>query len=175
MVNTQSKEAPTLKTIGALRSHNTSNISYRKECEKEVSDKPVSDEGDDAIASHQKSTFLFWSHIGQEKGQTKMMESPSLKIIGALLSQNTSNTSSRRDFEKNGTNKQVQDEGDDAIASHQKSMFLVQSHLVQEEGQTKMVASPALKIIGASLPHNNSYTSSRKECEKDGASKTSTR
>ena len=69
MVNTQSKEAPTLKTIGALRSHNTSNISYRKECEKEVSDKPVSDEGDDAIASHQKSMFLVQSCLGLEEGQ----------------------------------------------------------------------------------------------------------
>ena len=62
-----------------------------------------------------------------------------LSTIGTLRSQNTSGTSSRKDCKKYGTNKTVHDEGDDYIASHQKSMFLVQSHLGQEQGQTKMV------------------------------------
>ena len=68
-----------------------------------------------------------------------MMAAPPLKTIGALCSQNTSDTSSRKECEKDGTNKTVYYEGDDAIASHQKSMFLVQSYISQEEGQTTMV------------------------------------
>ena len=60
-----------------------------------------------------------------------MVASPALRTIGTALSQNTSNTYSRKVCEKDGTNNPVHDEGDDAIASHQKSMFLVQSHLGQ--------------------------------------------
>ena len=50
MVDTPSTAAPSLKTIGASRSHNTSDTSSRKECEKDGADTPVHDEGDDAIA-----------------------------------------------------------------------------------------------------------------------------
>ena len=64
-----------------------------------------------------------------------MVEAPALKMIGASRSYNTPNTFYRKKCEKGGTNKSVRDEGDDAIASHHKSMFLVQSHIVKEEGQ----------------------------------------
>ena len=64
MVNTQSKEAPTLKTIGALRSHNISDTSSIKEYEKDGVDKPLNDEGDDAITSHKKPMFLVKSRLG---------------------------------------------------------------------------------------------------------------
>ena len=82
------------------------------------------------------------------------MESNGLKMIGALRSQNTSNTSSRKDYEKADANMPVYDEGDDAIASQNKSM----SHLGHEEGQ-KMVdtpsrESPELKTIGALCSQN---------------------
>ena len=82
-----------------------------------------------------------------------MVDTPStadstLKMVGILCSQNNSNTSSIKESEKDGTDKPVHDEGDDHIASHQKSMFLVQSHLGQEEGRTTMVAAPPLKMIG---------------------------
>ena len=101
--------------------------------------KPVHDEVYDAIASHQKSVFLVQSHIGQEEGRTTMLASPALKRIGASCTHNTSNTYSRKLFEKCSANKPVHDEEDDAITTHQKSMFLVHSYLVQEDGRTKMV------------------------------------
>ena len=50
------------------------------------------------------------------------MAAPELKTIGASCSQNTSNTSSRKYFKKDGANKPFYDEVDDAIVSHQKSM-----------------------------------------------------
>ena len=56
--------APALNMIGASRSQNISDISSRKECEKDGAGKPVHDEGDNAIASHQKSMFLVQSHLG---------------------------------------------------------------------------------------------------------------
>ena len=43
-----------LKTIGASRSHNTSDTSSRKERKKDSTNNPVYDEGDDYIASHRK-------------------------------------------------------------------------------------------------------------------------
>ena len=80
-----------------------------------------------------------------------MLAYPALKTIDASRPQNTPNTSSRKVCEKDGANKPVHDEGDDAIASHQRYMFLVQSHLVQEQEQTKIIdnvsmAAPA-KVI----------------------------
>ena len=50
-------------------------------------------------------------------------------------------------------------------------MFLVQSHLGQEEGRTTIMASPTLKMIGASGLQNTSNTSSRTVCKKYGADK----
>ena len=65
---------------------------------------------------------------------TPSREYPGLKTIGALCSQNTSDTSSRKECKKDSANKTVHDWGDDAISSHQKYMFLVQSQFGQEEG-----------------------------------------
>ena len=77
-----------------------------------------------------------------------MVAAPALKRIGAFCSHNTSNTPSRKQYEKDSANKPVHDEGDDYIASNYKYMFLVQSHLGQEEGRTTMldnvlIAAPA--------------------------------
>ena len=72
MVDTPSMAAPGIKIIGASCSHNTSNTSSRKECEKYCADKPVHDEVDYAIASHHKSMFLVQFHIFQEDGQTML-------------------------------------------------------------------------------------------------------
>ena len=52
MVETLPTTYPTLKYFGVLRSHNNSNTSSRKECEKDGTNKPIRDEGDDAISSH---------------------------------------------------------------------------------------------------------------------------
>ena len=76
-----------------------------------------------------------------------------LKRIGAFCSQNTSNTSSKKECEKDGADKIVYDEGDDAIASHQKYMFLVLSHLGQEEGQKTMVNNLSI-AAPANVTHN---------------------
>ena len=57
MVYTLSTVAPALKTIGASCSHNTSDTFSRKECKKDGANKPVHDEGDDTITSHQKFMF----------------------------------------------------------------------------------------------------------------------
>ena len=88
MVETPSGVDPILKTIGTLCSQNTYDTSYRKEHEKDGADKPVHDDGDDAISLHQKSM----SHIGKEEGktmaETPSREAPGLKMIGALCSQN---------------------------------------------------------------------------------------
>ena len=51
-----------------------------------------------------------------------------LKTISALNSQNMSDISSRKYYEKDGANMPVDDERYDDIASHQKSM----SHIGQE-------------------------------------------
>ena len=115
--------------------------------------------------------FLVQSHLGQEEGRTTMVAAPALKTIGALCLQNTYDTSSRKECGKDATEKPVQDAGDDAISSHHKSMFLVQSHLGQEEGRTTIMASPTLKMIGASGLQNTSNTSSRTVCKKYGADK----
>ena len=64
---------------------------------------------------------------------------PKIKIIRSLWSQNTSNISSRKYCKKYGANKPVHDEVDYAIVSHQKSKFLVESNLIQEEGRTTIV------------------------------------
>ena len=63
-----------LKTIGALRSRNTSNTSSRKECKYYGAYKSVHYGGDDAIASQHKSMFSVQSHISQEVGQTTMVD-----------------------------------------------------------------------------------------------------
>ena len=68
-----------------------------------------------------------------------MVAAPILKTIGALGSQNTSDTSSKKECKNYGADNPVHDEGDDAIISHQKYMFLVQSNIGQEEGRTKRV------------------------------------
>ena len=59
------------------------------------------------------------SNIVQEGGET-MVDNPSgstpgLNMVGALCSQNTSKTFSRKECEKAGADKPVHDEGDDAI------------------------------------------------------------
>ena len=69
--------------------------------------------------------FLVQPHIGQEEGKTTMVVSTALKMIGALRSHNTYDTPSRKVCKKDGADKPLHDEGDYAIASHQKSMFLV--------------------------------------------------
>ena len=115
--------SPALKTIGTSRAYNTSDTTSMKECQKDRSDKPVHDEGYDAFASHQKYMFLVQSYIGQEYGRTRMVAAPALETIGAFPSKNTSNTSSRKVCEKDGAKNQIHDDGDDAIASHQKSQF----------------------------------------------------
>ena len=132
-------EYPVLKIIGASSSQNTSDTSSRKVCEKDIVDKPVYYQGDDYIASHQKSMFLVQSHLGQEEGRTTMVAAPALKMIGNLRSQNTSDTSFRKECKEGGANKPVRDEGDDSIASHHKYMFLIRSNIGQEEGRTKML------------------------------------
>ena len=88
MVDTPSTAAPALNMIGVLRSQSTSNTSSRKECEKDGANNLFHDEGDDAIASHQKSMFLVQSHLGQEQGQTKMVDDVSM----AAQAQVTPNT-----------------------------------------------------------------------------------
>ena len=67
-----------------------------------------------------------------EMVDTPVTATPALRTIGSSLSKNTSNISSRKEWEKYGDNEPVHDEGDNFIASHKKSMFLVQSCLVQE-------------------------------------------
>ena len=49
---------------------------------------------------------------------TSSTEYPSLKTIGISSSQNTSDTSSRKGYEKDGADTPVHNEGDDSIASH---------------------------------------------------------
>ena len=49
--------SPALKVIGDSRSQNTSDTTSRKVCGNDGADRPVHDEGDGAIASHQKSVF----------------------------------------------------------------------------------------------------------------------
>ena len=69
------------------------------------------------------------SHIGQEERQTIVENlsraAPGLKEIGASCSQNTFDAFFRKEYEKDGADKLVHDEEDDAVVSHQKSMFLV--------------------------------------------------
>ena len=62
-------------------------------------------------------------------------------MIGALSSQNTYNTSSRKECNKDSAGKPVHDEGYDDIASHQESMFSVKSRLGKEQGQKKNMDS----------------------------------
>ena len=161
-------EAPTLKNIGALNSQNTSDASSRKVRKNYGTNNPVNDDVYDAIASHQRFMFLIQSHIHQEKGQTTMVEDPTLKTIGSLNSQNNSDKSSRNVCKKDGTDKPVHDEVQNDIASNQKFMFLGQYHLGKEEGQKTMVAATALKPIDALRSQNTSNASSRKVCKKDG-------
>ena len=168
-----------IKTISASCSHNTSDTSSRKECKQYSTNKPLHDEVDDAIISHQKSMSLVQSHLGQEEEQTMVdtlsTSAPVPKTIGTSCSRNTSNTSSRRKFKKDGSDKSVHDEVDDSIASHQKSMLLVKSNIGQEEGRrmanTLSIEYTRLKTIGALHSRNTSDTFSRKGCENDGAYK----
>ena len=76
--------ATVIKKIGDLRSHNTFGKFSRKECENNSADKPVHDEGVYAFASHQESTFLVQSHIGQEEGRTTKVTSTALKTVDTL-------------------------------------------------------------------------------------------
>ena len=62
---------------------------------------------------------------------TTSTSSPAQITFGASHSQNTSDTSSRKEYEKESAGELVHDEGDDAFVSHQKYMFLVQSRLGQ--------------------------------------------
>ena len=57
---------------------------------------------------------------------------PEIKTIGDSLSHNTSNTSFKKECKKYSANNPVHDDGDYSIASHQKSMFIVQLHIVQD-------------------------------------------
>ena len=68
-----------------------------------------------------------------------MLDTPSTKAIsqkniGPSISHNNFDTSSKKECKKDGSKKPSHDEGDDDIASHQKYMFLVHSHLGQEYG-----------------------------------------
>ena len=139
MVDTLSKADPSLKTIGAYLSQNNSNISSRNECKKYGANKSVHNQGDYTIVSHQKSMFLVQYHLGKEEVKTTMVAAPALKHIGDSRSQITYDKSSRKQCEREGADKPLHDEVDDAISSHQISIFLFQSHLVQEKRQTKMV------------------------------------
>ena len=106
---------------------------------------------------------------------TLSTSAPVLKTIGASCSRNTSDTSSRINFKKDGSDKSVHDDINDSIASHQKSILLVQSNIGQEEvrimANTPSTASTRLKTIGASRSRNTSDTSSTKGCENNGADK----
>ena len=58
--------------------------------------------------------------------------------------------------EKDGAYNPVHNEVNDAIVSHQKSAFLVQSRIFQEEGETKMIdnssmASPAQVTLNTTI------------------------
>ena len=79
MADTPSIAASGLKTIGASCSQNTSDTLSRKECEKDVANKPVHDEVYNAIVSHHKFIFLVQSHVDQEEGQ-KMVNTPSTAV-----------------------------------------------------------------------------------------------
>ena len=61
------------------------------------------------------------------------------KTIGTQLSRNNYDTSSRKECEKDSDGEPVYDEVDDDIASYQKSMFLFQSRLGQEQCRKIMV------------------------------------
>ena len=103
---------------------------------------------------------------------TPSTAAPALNKIGALLSQNTSNTSFIKVCENDGADDPVHDEGYDAIASHQTSIFLVQSRLGQEEGRTTMVdnvsmAAPAQVTIGTKHNQNNTDAPSKKNSDKE--------
>ena len=88
MVDTTSTEPPVIKRICTLRSLNTLDTYSRKEYEKDSANTPVHDEVDYSIVSHNKSTFLVQSHLGQEEGgemvRTLSTAAPSLKMIGYL-------------------------------------------------------------------------------------------
>ena len=78
-------------------------------------------------------------------------------MIDSLCSQNNYGTYSRKYFKKDIARKRVHNEGDDSIVSQQKSVFLVQSHLVQEEGQTKMIDHTSMSAP-AQVTHNNTVS-----------------
>ena len=105
MVDTQSTSDPAQKTIVHLCLHNTSNTFSKKECKKDGACNPVHDEWHDAIASHQISMFLVQSHIGQEEGQTTMvdnvlMEWPAQVTIGNKNTQDITDTPYKNIFDK---------------------------------------------------------------------------
>ena len=68
-----------------------------------------------------------------------MVADPAIQTIGASRSQNISDTPSRKECKKDSADKPVHYKGDDDIASHQRFMFIFQSHLGQEEGRKTMV------------------------------------
>ena len=86
-----------------------------------------------------------------------MVASATTIMIEAFCSHDTSDTSSRKLFKKDGADNPLHDEVDYSIASHQKSVFLVQSHLVQEEGQTKMIDNTSMSAP-AQVTHNNTVS-----------------
>ena len=74
---------------------------------------------------------------------------------------------SREECEKDDSNKSVHDEGDDGIVSHHKSMYLVQSCLRQEEGQTTTVDNKSMSVpekftIGPKHNQNTTDTPSKR-------------
>ena len=87
--------APALNMIGASRSQNISDISSRKECEKDGANKPVHDEGYNSIVSHHKFMLLIQSHLGQEERGTTMVDNVSM-ASHAKASQNTMESTSSR-------------------------------------------------------------------------------
>ena len=105
MVENLPTASTTQKMIGALCSQNNSNTSSIKQCKKDGSGEPVRDEVDDAISSHQKSIFLVQSRLGQEEGQTTMVDSgsmaaPATVTIGTNHTQNTMDTPFKNNFDK---------------------------------------------------------------------------
>ena len=100
------------------------------------------------------------------------MADPALKMIGASHSQNNSDKSSRKECDKDSSNKPVHDEEYGAILSHHKSMFLVQSHLVQEEGRTTILDNVSMEAhvqvtIGTNHTHNTKDIPSKNNFDKE--------
>ena len=135
IVDNLSREAPGLKTIGRLCSQNTYNTFSRKSAKRTA---PTSQSmmREMMLSHHRRNPYHILANKKVKYSWTlRQQQLQEKKTIGDSCSHNTSDTSFRNEREKDGAKKPVNDEGDDAITSHQKSMFLVQSHLEHEEGR----------------------------------------